>query len=147
MLTQSYHFSQANLIMEVLGVGIFDIVILCQPWQDTVGVFSDALLALCWLPASESGRRRMQVGDSTTLPHLQAQLLPGFSLLPNNHRENVCPSGSPWEGCELLHLASWRETWLCFPPGCQSHVSVAHAPKAFCAGRPDYFTCCFHGSC
>lgn len=47
MLTQSYHFTQANLIMEVLEDGIFDIAILCQPWQDTVGVFSDALLALC----------------------------------------------------------------------------------------------------
>lgn len=46
MLTQSYHFSQANLILEVLEVGIFDIAILCQPWQDTVGVFSDAFSTL-----------------------------------------------------------------------------------------------------
>lgn len=80
VLTQSYPFSQANLIMEVLGVGIFVTVSPCQSWQDTVGVFSDALLTLCWVPASESGKRRMQAGDSSTLPHIQAQPLPGFSL-------------------------------------------------------------------
>lgn len=33
--------------MEVLGVEIFDIVSPSQPWQDTAGGFSDALLALC----------------------------------------------------------------------------------------------------
>lgn len=47
MLTQHYLFPQADLIMEVLGVGIFDTVSPCQPWQDTVGGFFDALLALC----------------------------------------------------------------------------------------------------
>lgn len=42
MLTGSYLFSQPDLIMEVLRDGIFDIVSPCQPWQDTIRIFSDA---------------------------------------------------------------------------------------------------------
>jgi len=148
VLTQTYHFPQANLSMEGLGVGLFDIFCPCQPLQDNqVEYFLLLLWYLAEYELQRAGRRRMEVEDSCTLLHFQARPLPRFSLLSNIDHEKMCPSGSPQEGCELLH------------PGClkikvallSSKFSVPSSPGScirclFYWQTCCYFTCCFYGS-
>lgn len=120
--------------MEVLGVEIFDIVSPSQPWQDTAGGFSDALLALCWVPASESGKRRVQAGDSTTLPHIHSatawvQFIAKYP--PWKYVSIWQPMGGLWtvaSGCQEINLAllSSRFSVPCVRGSCT---------KGLCAGR------------
>lgn len=71
MLTQTYHFPQANLSMEGLEVVFFDIFGPCQPWQDDQVDFLLLLLYFAEYQLQRVGRRRMQLEDSSTLPHFQ----------------------------------------------------------------------------
>lgn len=112
------------------------------------GRFSVAFVVLCQVPASESGKEEDAIGRQQYPASLPARPLAKFSLLSNIHHENMCPSGSPQEGCELLHPCCLERNLALLSSKISVPFNHGSCTKGlFCWQTCCYFTCCFYVSC